>query len=398
MEQNPGQPATRAPRRRLWRWIALAGVVWLALVFAFWGGTLPARYTVKAEKADSPRSWTIERKASASGTPEVWHAREISGSGTMDEFETPQGNFVRPGLQGPPKRWLIICLDGVPLGVMQDLWDRGHFREFLRPTALVSVYPSDSEAALTAALHAAPPRGYEHLYYDRSGDALRGGWWVTLSGHNIPYIRALDYDPPGWAKAVPYLMPRKTYRADLGRFRKRFLASQARVFIAHISASDSVMHLFTAREAEPLLIEFEDLVRGLYLDARGELGVLVFSDHGNSQTPSHAIALEEFLRTRRWRFADHIQGPRHVVVPTYGLIGFCAVYCRSESAAALARDLAQLEGVQVVAVREGDELGQRGERRGERAAHVERGRQPLRVRGRAGRSPRTPPRLRQTAG
>jgi hypothetical protein len=341
--------------RRLRWWILLAVVAGIALQFAFWGRPLPARYTVIQDGAASPRAWTIERKESNGITRvETWRARETVDGGTMDVFETPQGNFSRPGLQAQPNRGLVICLDGVPLGVMQDLWDRGHFREFPRPTAVVSVYPSDSEAALTAALHAPPPAGYEHLYYDRAKNEIRGGWWVTLSGYHIPYIHSLDYDPPGWAKAIPYLLPYKTYRADLGRMRKEFLASHANVFVAHISSSDSLLHMFPAREIEPLLFEFENLVRELYLDAHGDLGVLIFSDHGNTGTPSRAIPLGESLAARGWHLRDRLDGPRDVVVPTYGLIGFCAVYCRPESVAALARDLAQIEGVDLVVAREAD--------------------------------------------
>ena len=308
---------------------------------------------LKADDTATPHSWMIERKRSAGvSAGEFWRAWETPASGTMDWFETPRGVFARAGLEVQPKRWLAICLDGVPLGVMQSLWDRGHFREFLRPTAVVSVLPSDSEVALTALLHTDPPPGYEHLYFDREHNEVRGGWWVTLSGHNIPYIRALDYDPPGWAKALPYILLRKTYSADLGRFRKRFLKSHSGVFLAHISSSDSVMHMMTTAEAEPLLIEFENLVRELYLDARGELGVLLFSDHGNNQSTSRAIALKRFLGQHGWHCTKGLDGPRDVVVPMYGLIGFCAVYCQRESADALAQDLAQLEGVQLIVVRE----------------------------------------------
>ena len=107
----------------------------------------------------------------------------------------------------------------------------GHFREFFRPTATVSTLPSDSEMALTAALHAEPLPGYEHRYLDRAKNTMRGGAWVTLSGYGIPYIQKLDYDPSGWSKAAPYVMLRKTYDADLGRFRKAFLRSHEPVFM-----------------------------------------------------------------------------------------------------------------------------------------------------------------------
>ncbi|HEY1865688.1 MAG TPA: hypothetical protein VGG55_01360, partial [Candidatus Acidoferrales bacterium] len=182
--------------------------------------------------------------------PQRWTARDTDGDGTWDEFVTPQGVFTRPGSLTPPARWLVICLDGMPLAEMQSLWDRGHFREFFRPTAVVSTFPSDTETALTEAMHAAPVPGYEHLYFDRAANRLRGGVWVTLTGSGIPYIGTLDYDAPGWAKIVPYVVPRKAFQADVGRFRKDFLASRTPVFVAHIASSDGLLHVTKMNEAE----------------------------------------------------------------------------------------------------------------------------------------------------
>ncbi len=352
--------AQRGRRQRLRGWLLLAVIVAVGLHIAFWGRPVPTHFSLLNETAlrasGTPREWRIERQTSAphfwqANPGETWRARDTDGDGVIDQFEIPQGNFARPGLRTEPKRWLVICLDGVPLRLLQDLWDRGHFREFHRPTAVVSVFPSDSEAALTAVLHAVPPPGYEHLYFDRASNKIRGGAWVTLSGAGIPYIGVLDYDPPGWAKALPYLLPQKTYRADLGRLRKDFLASHQGVFLAHVSSSDSLMHLYPPRQAEPFLEEFERLVRELYLDARGELGVLVFSDHGNTMTPSHAAPLEELLTRRGWRFGKTLASPRDVAVPSYGLIGFIAVYCQDAATAPLAGDLAWLEGADLVVAR-----------------------------------------------
>ena len=177
---------------------------------------------------------------------------------------------------------------------MQSLWDAGHFREFFRPSATVSTLPSDTETALTTAMHAAPVPGYEDRYFDRAENTMRGGAWVTLSGYGIPFIRTLDYDPPGWSKAAPYMTMRKSYDADLGRFRSAFLRNNDPIFLAHITASDAFLHARTAQQATPLLLEFDDVLWDLYLDARGDLGIIVFSDHGNTQVPNHAVPLETF--------------------------------------------------------------------------------------------------------
>jgi hypothetical protein len=247
-----------------------------------------------------------------------------------------------------PKRWLIICLDGVPLSIMQSLWNRGHFHEFAAPTAVVSTFPSDTETALTEALHAMPAPGYEHDYYDRAANRMRGGALVTIFGAGIPYIRRLDYDTNGWFKILSYVAPRYVYRSDLRRFNRKFQASRVPIFVAHIATSDALLHVRTAAQAGPFLIEFDNMVRGLYDDGRGELGVIVFSDHGNTQTLSHPVPVESFLASRGWRIRQLLAGSRDVVIPSYGLVGFAAIYCQPESIERLAEDLRGVEGADFI--------------------------------------------------
>jgi hypothetical protein len=323
---------------------ALAAFAVLAGLVGRWGRPVPSDFSVSPEDVYRG-TWRIERRASS---PEIWTARSLDGSGVMDEFDTPTGRFFRPDRAHPPKRWLIICLDGVPLRLMDQLWNEGRFREFYRPSAVTSVFPSDSEAALTAALHTRPVPGYEPFYFDTQRNELRGGAWITLTGAHIPYIRALDYDPPGWAKALPYLAPQRTYDADLERFRERFLASRKKIFFAHISSSDSLCHMEPPEKLVPPLVEFERVVRDLYLENHGQLGILVFSDHGDTLTPSRGVPLESFLRERGWHPSQRLQRSRDVVAPAYGLIGFIAVYGRPGETNRLASDLAQLEGVELV--------------------------------------------------
>ncbi len=342
---------TRAPsavtRRSTTRLAVVGALAWLALLVISWGLPVHSSYRVvkaPANQVGAPAEWIIAREG-ADG--QRWIARDTDGDGTWDEFDSPLGAFARPALSSS-RRWLVICLDGVPVTAMQSLWDAGQFREFFRPTATVSTFPSDSEMALTTALHAGPVPGYEHRYFDRASNAMRGGAWVTMSGYRIPYIRALDYDPPGWSKAAPYVMLRKTYDADLGRFRATFLGSRDPVFLAHITASDAFLHVRTVRQARSLLLEFDDVLRELYLDARGDLGIIVFSDHGNTQLPNRAVPLEAFLTEHGWRVSDSLQKPRDVAIPPYGLVGFAAIYCKPESLEQLAEDLRAIEGADLI--------------------------------------------------
>ena len=103
-------------RRRLWPWVLLGIAVSLAMRFAFWGRPLPARYAVigQASQGSNGRlEWLIERRTSSAVL--TWRAGDTNGDGVMDEFHTPEGVFQRPGLRSEPKRWLVVCLDGVPL-------------------------------------------------------------------------------------------------------------------------------------------------------------------------------------------------------------------------------------------------------------------------------------------
>src|SRR5437899_12686761 len=142
---SQGQATGRS--RRLWWWILLVLAGAVALRIAFWGRPVPTLYSVQqtarskgTDGAGGPHEWVIERRASP---PETWQARDTNGAGVSDEFGTPLGHFVRPALRGEPKRWMVTCLDGVPLGVLQRVGDRRHLREVCRPLAVVRVLPSD---------------------------------------------------------------------------------------------------------------------------------------------------------------------------------------------------------------------------------------------------------------
>jgi hypothetical protein len=334
--------------------IVIAPFALLALRYPFWGRTIPSRYQIVAVPPATPdvnAEWTITPAASAdSGASQHWTARDTAGDGTWNEITTPHGTFTRPN--AAPHRWLIICLDGVPLPVMQALWDEGKFREFFHPTATVSTFPSDTETALTAALHAAPVPGYEHGYFNRTKNSTHAGWWVTLSGYGIPYIRKLDYDSPGWAKAVPYFAVDKSFNADLHRLLATFRTSNQPVFVGHIASSDAMMHVRTAQQARPLLVEFDDALRDIYLDGHGDLGIIVFSDHGNTQTLSSPIPLETFLAAHGWNISTKLSGPRDVVIPSYGLVGFAAVYSQPQAVEDLAEQLRGVEGADLIVSRD----------------------------------------------
>ena len=319
-----------------------------------WGRPLPIAYqrlAVTPAGSQGGRSATYLRTGAGPQAAGSIVTVDADGDGTIDLVQAEgrsSGSFARPRPDDPEARWLVICLDGVPYGELKALWEEGYFREFFRPAPVISTFPSDSESALTDAFHAEPVPGYEHRYFDRARNELAGGALATLTGNNIPYLRRLDYDMPGQFKGLTYVLPRRSYRADLGRFRQRFLASRKKVFLAHIASSDSLYHILPRGEMRRLLIEVDDLLRELYFEAGGKLRITVFSDHGNSLVASRPVPLAKHLAADGWRLSASLLGPRDVAVPAYGLVGFLAVYCAMNQREELAEDLAHMEGVDLV--------------------------------------------------
>ena len=280
-------------------------------------------------------------------------AADLDGDGVYDRFSQASGFFLRPTAATADSRLLILCLDGVPYSPMRNLWDQGHFREFFTPVELVSTFPSDSETALTALLHAAPVHGYENKYFDRMQGKVTGGIRVTLE-QSSPYLKKLDYDEPAIFKGIHFVVLRKSFRADLGRLRKRFLASRAPVYVAHMSSTDALYHVLPPGEVRALLGELEALLRDLYLEAEGKLRILMFSDHGNDLVAGQSAPLRESLERAGFRVKNRLNEPRAVAIPAFGLVSFAAIYAQPTVVPEMAGVLVSVEGVEAVVYRDGD--------------------------------------------
>lgn len=278
-------------------------------------------------------------------------ARDTDGDGTWDALSAGgQTRELHPA--APDSRLLVVCLDGVPYSELRAVWDAGRFREFYAPVQLVSTFPSDTEPALTAILQAPSAEGYENRFFHRKTGKIVGGMAVTLA-QSAPYLKKLNYDEPAPLKGLQYFAPVKAYRADLGRLRKRFLASSAPVYIAHISSIDGLYHVLAAEQIRPLLGEADDLLRDLFFGAGGKLRIVLFSDHGNDLTPAQPAPLRESLERAGYRWASDLRDPRNVCIPQYGLVSFAAVFTQPAAVSGVAEVLARTEGVEAVVFQEG---------------------------------------------
>ncbi|HST53039.1 MAG TPA: hypothetical protein VLJ61_13595 [Pyrinomonadaceae bacterium] len=284
-------------------------------------------------------------------------------NGLTDESERHAAlRLVRT--QTRPRR-LLLCLDGVPFDVMVEAKSRGLFDNFREPSRLLSPFPTLTNVALAQMLRASPPNGYESLYFDREARELRGGIGKYV-GRRTPgkipssYMDELDYQEPLPFEFLIYVATESVWKADMKRFRERFVASnRARDFFGFIKATDGLLHIRGPERLCVALRSLDALLRGIQTECGAETEIVLFSDHGMNLEENRRVHLQSYLRRCGYEFVNHLKRPRgkrRVASPAFGLCGYAALYCGDETdKSELADALRQLEGVDFSVFRGDDE-------------------------------------------
>jgi hypothetical protein len=270
-----------------------------------------------------------------------------------------------------PRR-LLLCLDGVPLKVMQAAKARGLFDNFNEPSRLLSPFPTMTNIALSTMMRASAPLGYESLYFDRKAREMRGGVGKYI-GRRTPdkvpstYMDELDYQEPLPFEYLVYVAPEMVWRADMRRFRERFRqAPQTRDYFAFLKGTDGLLHIRGRERLDVALESLDKILHEIQASCGQETEIVVFSDHGMNLEENRRVHLQTHLRRNGYELAEKFdkRTARSVALPAFGLIGFSALYCADEEAAVkLADSLVELEGVDFSLYREGDStVVVRGER------------------------------------
>lgn len=341
-------------KRKILFFFIVVFLLWITLKILGWGQPFPWQ-VVLVERIDTNQDGNFDRwRLKDRQRGETIIEKDTNFDGRVDQIQwgNPEGKVFEVSemaTSGKPKKKLIVCLDGVPYEDMAYLWDQGYFREFSRPCKLISVFPSLSDVALTNVLHTAPVPGYENLYFDIAKNRIGGGAFSTVSKVRMPYLDALDYDEPGIFKGLAYILPLKTYHADLGRFTKRLAEKEAPTFKSHICSTDAICHILTREEFLKYMVETDRMLREIFVRYQGDLDFLVFSDHGNSHVTNHRVDLDGYLAQYGFRIDSAIQDKWSVAIPKFGLVGAMPVYSQSQNTRRLSQILADSEAVDFVA-------------------------------------------------
>lgn len=263
---------------------------------------------------------------------------------------------LNPQFRNDHTEKLVLVLDGVPYDLILELWERGHFRIFHRPSRLIAPFPSMTNVSAAAILGAEPPDGYESLYFDRASNEMVGGAKTYLRKRAVKpadYHNLLDYVEPRAYEFAVYGFPERIYRADLRRFFLAYADTHKRTFRAFLKSTDGLTHVGGKQKLEAALVELDRLLDKIHRDRNGQLDITIFSDHGNSFARCRRADLEGHLSRHGFRIADRLDGEDAVVIPGFGLVGYAAIYAAPSARQRLAEAIAQMPEAALVAYSQG---------------------------------------------
>jgi hypothetical protein len=288
---------------------------------------------------------------------------DVDGDGRIDRIMTLDrdgrviGVVEAPAPGSDPERTVVIAIDAVPYEIFAKLQRQGLFTEFFPAVRMVAPYPSLTNIGYTAILRTPPVLGYEDRYYDPEDNRTRGGVADRLFNRFkkvAPFHDVFAWEPPHlWGVGI-YYFPGTITKAELRKIEEILHTSDEKELVLYFGGTDALGHVRGRRGLEDYLRLVDRMLRGFLAAGGGRRRVVLFSDHGTSAVPSRRVDLKKALKAGGLRLRKHIDGPRDVVVPAYGLVGSIQAYTSCGQEAAVARAVLAAEGVDFAFWREGD--------------------------------------------
>jgi hypothetical protein len=275
---------------------------------------------------------------------------------------------------GAPPRTLVLALDGVPHRVVEQAREAGAFSGWPPTSRLIAPFPSMTNVSftlMTERLGTGPAAGYELQHYDWERDEVTGGNPLRYAERSFDWKERFDVASKSLGqKLAVYTRPLRHVGRQLKETERALAEPAPETLMVHLSATDALQHL---KGDEPTLLvvlaldEWIDDARERHRLRHGrDLRVLLLSDHGNSCRKIRRVSgLKRHLRDAGLRPAKHLRRPHDVVVSTFGMAGYGALYTGPEHAETAARAVVRGEGVDLAAWRVGPQelrvVGRAGE-------------------------------------
>jgi hypothetical protein len=311
---------------------------------------------------------SVAREAGADGLTEAY---DTDGDGRPDYFTTenaagrkvriacgadgdgrPDGAIDLDAISPAECRHVVIILDGIPYSVAESMYDEGRLRLFHPPSRVIPPFPAMTDTALADVFGARPCGAVESLYFDHASNRMVGGDLKYLSMENESWVRDLDYRAPSVMDGISYVWPERVFTAELADLEKLLEQDDHRDVTAYLVSTAGMDSRYGEKGMRLALSTVDRLAEQLVRDSKGRIKITIMADHGHTLRRGRRIDFAGLLRKRGWHIAGSLTGPRDAVVVEYGLLT-CATF-NTQSPVELAADVAEIEGVDLAACREGD--------------------------------------------
>lgn len=287
------------------------------------------------------------------------------------EGEESLANQARRAVTAADDRHLMIIVDSVPYSLVKDLYEQGRFRLFYPPARQVAPFPVMTDLSLAEFYGVSPCAGAESEFYD--GGRLSDGYNLYTTERNTPWHRFMDYYMSTPAHAFTYLAPSSWYDRELRHIQDLFLArcrkepAPGQPFSAYCVGPSALGAKHGRSGHAEGLIRLDRLCEQLMFDTRGKLQITLLSDHGHYLGRSRRIDLREYLAECGYRVTSRLERAGDVVVPEFSVVTYAGVYTANPPR--VAGDAVQMEGVELAAYREAENVVMVLDRRGAARLH-----------------------------
>lgn len=263
---------------------------------------------------------------------------------------------VRSYADEPAPRVLFLGVDAIPYRIFVEAQEQGLFKDFKRPSRMISVFPSLSNYAWATLMNTEKLESYQAKYYHWGFNRVVGRLFHEVG--KPPFPNRFDYsDDSVLKKVLAYITGGSSTKKEMKKLSKRVLASnEPRIFYYFCAASDIVAHMRGAKGLHKMLriIDREvTVMRQKHLEKFNEPLVVIFvSDHGNTLVSGKIIDLDDVIKKNNFRLTNSLEGPDDVVCRNSGILSVASFFIQEPRKIELAYALSTQPWADVVVTRD----------------------------------------------
>ncbi len=256
-------------------------------------------------------------------------------------------------------RVLLLALDGVDFGMIDELKQQGYFKLFHQPIPLISAFPSITTLGFTGLfkpLGAKKVPGYEMKFYSFEDNGILGGKINQVYKIAFDFKTFFDYyRHKVEEKGFMYAFPIAAGKQDLDRTEKLLYQSNKRIILSYVGGTDGANHML-GRDRTMEFLKYLDIylahMKQVYESARGEhLKIVLFSDHGFMHERPEDIHNDYFHKTlekNSFNISYHLTHLWDVVSAKFGMLSSGILFVDVSQRESLANVVRTVRGVDLV--------------------------------------------------